>query len=152
IKGRRGRTAPNTHTDSGGPAPQGQAAVPGNGPGRSRYAFVPRSVASRKAPGSPPRWEGPVRFGSRPGRGVGRWLLVVVAVRRGSAAPWDDASASSPHYLRQLRADLVGPPTHRRAAAWSVAPPQSKEVGRGRRPIKASGCRGCGQRHTGADL
>src|SRR5262252_6283510 len=94
----------------------------GTNPGRSRYASVPRSVASREAPGSPPRREGPVRFGSRLGRVVGRWLLVVVAVRRGSGGPWDGASASSPYSLRQLRVDLVGPPTHRRAAAWSVGP------------------------------
>src|SRR5262249_24720506 len=30
--GGRGRAAPNTPADSGGPAPRGQAAVPGNGP------------------------------------------------------------------------------------------------------------------------
>ena len=43
-------------------------------PGRSRYSFVPKPVAIRKAAGSSPPGERPVRYGSRPGRVVGRFL------------------------------------------------------------------------------
>ena len=48
----------------------------GTSPGRSRYSFVPGPVASRKTAGSSPPRERPVRQGSRPGRVVGRCLLL----------------------------------------------------------------------------
>src|SRR5262249_10740412 len=106
----RGRAAPNTHADSGGPAPQGQAAVPGPSPGRSRYASVPSSVAIQRATGSPPPREGPVRHGSRVGRVVRRFLLLRVRGLAGVGRTWDGAWAPSPYSLRQPRADLVLPP------------------------------------------
>jgi hypothetical protein len=68
------------------------------------------------------------------------------AVRRGSGGPGDGASASSPHSLRQRHADLVSspdPPTGR----GLVGPPRTVTSRRGRRPIKPSGCRGCGPGH-----
>ena len=113
-------------------------------PGRSRYSFVPGPVAIRRSTGSPRRSEGPVWLGSRAGRVVGRFLLRG-APRRGSGGPWDDASASSPFTLRQPRLiSLVPRPT---AAAWPGTPRRTDEGGRGRRPLQATGCRGCGPGH-----
>ena len=121
----------------------------GQRPDRSRYAFVPDSVASRTSAGSPSPRKGPVRHGSRAGRVVGRCLLL-----RGAAAGvgWtgEGASAPSPFSLRQLRADLACPPTHRRGVARCTT--ADGKSGRGRRPIKPSGCRGCGPGHATADL
>ena len=59
------RTAPNTHTDSGGPASQGQAAVPGTRPGRSRYAYVPSIAAIQRSDWLTPQKERPVPIGMR---------------------------------------------------------------------------------------
>src|SRR5262249_22579864 len=80
----RGRAAPNTHADSGGPAPRGQAAVPGTSPGRSRYAGVPSSVAIQTAAGSPPRGRGQVGPAHGGGGSSGACSSFGVAVRRGS--------------------------------------------------------------------
>jgi len=114
-------------------------------PGRSRYSFVPGSVAIRSSAGSPPRRKGPVRHGSRAGRVVRRSPPSSGALWRGSGGPWDDASASSPSYVGQRHADPVRPPTHRRGAARCAT--ADSRSGRGRRPIKAAGCRGCGPGH-----
>jgi len=155
IGGRRGpwpqaqrRAAPNSHADSGGPAPQGQAAVPGTGP--RPVPILMRSPArghSRSGGLTSPR-EGPVRPGSRRGRVVRRCLLLF---RGGGPAgvgrTWDGASAPSPQQWRRPRADLVWPPDPPPGRGVAVGHRGSVEVGRGRRPIKASGCRGCGRGH-----
>src|SRR5262249_41445594 len=72
----RGRAAPNTHADSGGPAPRNRAAVPGTVP-----RPVPILIGSQRRGHSRVRRahlprEGPVRPGSRSGRGVRRFLLL----------------------------------------------------------------------------
>ena len=92
-----------------------------------------------------PEGEGPVRLGSRTGRVVRRFLLLRSAPAGvGGTRGW--CFGTKPVYLRQRHADLVRPPTHRRGAArwWATADGQG---GHGRRPIKASGCRGCGPGH-----
>src|SRR5438874_8036807 len=68
----------------------------GRRPGRSRYAWVPDSVAIRGCDGLTPRTERPVRPGSRAGRVVGRSLLFFRGAAAGVGWTWDDASASSP--------------------------------------------------------
>ena len=82
----------------------------GTSPGRSRYAFVPSSVAIQKAAGSPPRREGPVRHGSRAGRVVRQFLLRRGCGPAGVGGTGDGASAPSPYSVRQPRADLVSSP------------------------------------------
>ena len=57
----RGRAAPNTHADSGGPAPRGQAAVPGNKPRPVPILIRSRSRGHSRAAGSSPPRERPVR-------------------------------------------------------------------------------------------
>jgi hypothetical protein len=97
--------------------------------------------------------EGRVQLGSAHGRGGPSGVSsLVVAVRRGSGGLWGGASAPSPQQVRQLRADLAWSPdpppgrglVRRTTAVWS-------ESGRGRRPIKAAGCRGYGRGHPSAD-
>ena len=83
----------------------------GTSPGRSRYSFVPDAVASRKTAGSSPPRERPVRQGSRPGRVVGRSLLLLGPRSGGGRvdvgmAPWRQARTP----LRRPRADLVTSP------------------------------------------
>ncbi len=99
----QGRAAPNTHADSGAPAPRGQAAVPGTRPSRSRYSFVPgfAAIQERRAH----LLQGRVQFGKAHGWGgsSGDSSFLAAAVRRGSGGLWDDASASSPHSWRRPR-------------------------------------------------
>jgi len=145
------RAAPNTHADSGGPTPQGRAAVPGNKPRPVPILIRSRHRGHSKAAGSSPQGRG--QLGTAHGRGgsSGDGSFFVAAARRGSGGHWDGASAPSPYSLRQPRADLVsspGPPPGRRPV---TAPRSAGQVGRGRRPIKASGCRGCGPGLTRAD-
>ena len=88
----------------------------GTSPGRSRYSFVPGVVAIRKAAGSSPPRERPVRQGSRPGRVVRRFPPVGSRGSAGVGWTWDGASAPSPYCVRRPRADLVAspdPPPHR---------------------------------------
>src|SRR5262245_66476014 len=77
------RAAPNTHADSGGPAPQSKAAVPGtvSRPVPMRVRSRPRGQS--KCDGLTSSGEGPVWHGSRAGRVVGRFLLFL-----GPAAGW----------------------------------------------------------------
>jgi hypothetical protein len=78
-------------------------------PGRSRYSFVPGSVAIRRATGSPPQPEGPVRPGSRTGRVVRRSSFSGgAAAGVGWTLGW--CFGTKPVSLRQLRADLVVSP------------------------------------------
>jgi hypothetical protein len=110
-------------------------------PGRSRYTYVPGSAAIRSSAGSPPQGEGPVRPGSRTGRVVRRSLLP-----RGAAAGvgWTVGwcLGTKPVFLGQRHADPVRPPTRLRGVArWTTTDGRS---GHGRRPIKATGYRGCG--------
>ena len=131
---RKGRAAPNTHADSGGPAPQSRAAVPGNG--------VPAGPDTRSFPAPWPfkvrrahlrKRKGPVWHGSQAGRVVGRFLLRG-ALRRGSGGPRDDASASSPFQLRQPRLiSFVPRPT---AAAWPAATRRTMKAGAAGVPSK----------------
>ena len=117
----------------------------GQRPGRSRYAFVPDAVAIRRSTGSLP--QGRVQLGRAHGRGGSSgdssfsWAL-----RRGSGGFWESASALNPLTLGQLRLIPFNPPTHLRGAARTDTADQ-KVSGRGRRPIKAAGCRGCGRGH-----
>src|SRR5262245_41387982 len=73
------RAAPNTHADSGGPAPQSKAAVPGtvSRPVPMRVRSRPRGQS--KCDGLTSSGEGPVWHGSRAGRVVGRFLLFLGA-------------------------------------------------------------------------
>jgi hypothetical protein len=120
----RGRAAPNTHADSGGPAPQGQAAVPGvesrpvpirirsrlRGHSKSGGLTSPRGGAS-----SARLTGGAGRPAIPPPRGCGP---------AGAGGTWAGASAPSPYTVRQPRADLVsspGPPPGR----GPVGPPRS---------------------------
>ena len=143
------RTAPNSHADSGGPASQGRAAVPGTRPGRSRYSCVPSSAAIQKSDWLTPRGERPVRFGWRLGRIVrAKTPRITVAVWRGSGGRWD-GHWPSPSPLGQPSAEPVCSPTHRRTAAHfsnrrgrnSRARPASPQDGRmpGRSLTPASG-------------
>lgn len=109
-----GRAAPNTHADSGGPAPQSRAAVPGMAPRPVPILVGARPRGHSKSAGSPPLGEGPVWLGSRAGRVVGR-LLLCRGGPAGAGGTWDGTLVPSPHYLRQLRADLAVSPAHRRA-------------------------------------
>lgn len=111
-------------------------------PGRSRYSFVPGSVAIRRSTGSPPQAEGSSLARLTGGAGRRAFPPPPGAPRRGSGGPWDGASAPSPFYLGQRHADPVRPPTHRRGAARCTT--ADGNCGSGRRPIKATGCRGCG--------
>jgi hypothetical protein len=117
-------------------------------PGRSRSSFVPRPVASQGAAGSLPRREGPVRHGSRRGPVVRRFLLLRGGGPAGVGRTWDGASAPSPYARRPRRADLASSPQPTagpRPGRWTTA--VHREVGRGRRPIKAAGCRGDDRGH-----
>jgi hypothetical protein len=150
-EGRR-RAAPNTHADSGSPASQGRAAVPGNKPpaGPDTHSFpAPWPFNSGGLSSSRER---PVRQGSRAGRIVRRYSSSLgAAVWRGSGGPWGGASAPSPDSVRQLHADLVlspDPPPGRRPMTGHRGQGSNR---RGRRPIKASGCRDYGPGHTRAD-
>ncbi len=97
--------------------------------------------------------QGRGQLGSAHGRGgsSGVSSSVGAALRQGSGGPgmvlWHQARNPGDSF----RLISSGPPTHRRSAAryWHRG---QKKSGRGRRPIKASGCRGCGQGHTRADL
>jgi len=82
----------------------------GQCPGRSRYSWVPGTVAIRQCVGLTPRKECPVRPGSRSGRVVRRLLLFSAALRWGSGGFWESASARNPFTLGQLRADPVQSP------------------------------------------
>jgi hypothetical protein len=123
----------------------------GQRPGRSRYSFVPHSVAIQK------RQAHLLEGGSRSARltaGAGRqakFLLLRSGGPAGVGRTWDGASAPSPYSLRQLRADLVLSPDPPPGRGPDVDHRGRQEGGRGRRPIKASGCRGYGPGHTGAD-
>jgi hypothetical protein len=110
------RAAPNTHADSGGPTPQSRAAVPGTVSRPVPILIRSRLRGQSKTTGSPPQGEGPVRQGSRAGRVVRRAFLLLRGAVAGVGETWEGASAPSPYYLRQPRADLVSPPTHRRGA------------------------------------
>jgi hypothetical protein len=112
------RAAPNSHADSGGPAPQGRAAVPGAGPGRSRYSSVPGPAASRKAAGSPPGGGG--QLGTAHGRG-------------GSSG-----DPSSRHRGRQ--ASRARPASHQSGGLPGLRP---RTPGRARGPV-AIRCHRCG--------
>ena len=142
------RAAPNTHADSGGPAPQNRAAVPGSAPRPVPILVRSRPVAIRSAAGSPPRAEGASL--ARLTGGAGRRAFPPSwGAAAGVGWTWDGASAPSPFSLRQPRADLVCPPTHRRGVARCAT--ADGPSGRGRRPINPSGCRGCGPGHAPAD-
>src|SRR5262245_46460483 len=91
-----GRAAPNTHADSGGPAPRSGAAVPGTVP-----RPVPILIRSRPRGHSKVGGLTPAREGSRLARltgGAGRRAFPPScgALRRGAGGPRDDAYASSP--------------------------------------------------------
>src|SRR5262245_48811293 len=102
-------------------------------PGRSRYSFVPGSVAIRSSTGSPPQAEGSSL--ARLTGGAGRQAF---PPSRGAAAgvgwTWDGASAPSPYSLRQLRLiSFVPRPT---AAAWPDAPRRTVKAGAAGVPSK----------------
>src|SRR5262245_52889591 len=71
----RRRAAPNTHADSGGPAPQSRAAVPGSAPWPVPILVRSRLRGHSKCDGLTSLAEGPVRHSSRAGRVVRRFLL-----------------------------------------------------------------------------
>ena len=140
----KGRTAPNTHADSGGPTPQNRAAVPGAVSRPVPILMRSRLRGHSKAAGSPPRRGGASLV--RLTVGAGRQALPPSsgALWWGSGGPWDGASAPSPLSLRQLRLISLRPPTHLRSV-WSTT--ADRRCGHGRRPIKAAGYRGCGPEH-----
>ena len=135
------------------PSPAGSSGCAGSTvpAGPDTHSF-PVSWPLEKRRAHLPRRVGPVRHGSRRGRSVRRFLLFEGCGPAGVGRTWDGALAPSPCSVRQPRADLVsspGPPAGRRPVGLTTAVGQ--QVGRGRRPIKASGCRGCGRGHTRAD-
>ena len=108
----------------------------GQCPGRSRYSFVPGSVAIRKCGELTPRRECPVRPGSRSGRVVRRLLLVLgAALRWGSGGFWEGASAPSPLPWDSFALSPFDPPTHLRGAADTDTADQT-EVGTAGVPSK----------------
>jgi hypothetical protein len=134
------RTAPNSHADSGSPASQGQAAVPGSCPGRSRYSYVPKVAAIQKSDWLTPQRERPVRHGWRLGRIV-RAITSLhsrVAVWRGSAGR-GMAIGQARYALGQRYAEpaIVPRPTGRPRSLYATTAVEI--VGGGRRPIKPSG-------------
>jgi hypothetical protein len=120
-------------------------------PGRSRYSFVPRLVATRRATGSPP--ERRVQLGTAHDGGGASGVFLHCAGRgpAGVGRTTGMTSGSSPYSVRQLHADLVGGPRPTGGPRPGRSDQRGRQVGRGRRPLKASGCRGCGPGHTGAD-
>ena len=133
------RTAPNRHADSGGPAPQGRAAVPGNLPwpvpihrrsllrrqSKKRLAHSPKGASRsvRLTAGADRPGDFSVTHGSRSGGG-----------REDVGMAKSQARSS----LGQRHADPVCPPTHRRTATC-LATTAVEICGGGRRPIKAAG-------------
>jgi hypothetical protein len=110
------RTAPNTHADSGGPASQGRAAVPGNLPWPVPIRSRSRHRGHSKATGS--LRERSVPFGKARGRGgssVRRLLWITGRAPAGVGRIWD-GHWPSPFSRGQRHADPVCPPTHR----WSA--------------------------------
>jgi hypothetical protein len=120
----RGRAAPNTHADSGGPAPQGQAAVPG-------AVSRPVPILIRSRPRGPSKTGGlissgerPVRHGSRAGRVVRRFLLVGAAARRGSGGLGMVLRHQARTHGDSLALISFRPPAHR-LGHGPVGPPRS---------------------------
>ena len=129
------RTAPNTHADSGGPAPQSRAPVPGTVSWPVPILVRARLRGQSKAAGSPP--PGRVQFGTAHGRGGSSGdSSFLGALRWGSGGPWDDASASSPYSLRQPCADLVLSPDPPPGRAPRHGPPRSVRWGAAGVPSK----------------
>ncbi len=89
----------------------------GQSPGRSRYAFVPGSVAIQVCDGLSPRREGPVRPGSRAGRVVRRLLLFAGGAAARGRVDLGRCLGTKPVTLGQLHAEPVCSPTHPRGAA-----------------------------------
>lgn len=88
-----------------------------------------------------------VQLGRAHGRGgsSGDCSCLRAALRRGSGGPWAGASAPSPLPWDSFTlSPFVPRPT---SAAWPIRAPRCERSGHGRRPIKASGCRGCGPGH-----
>ena len=127
----------------------------------------PGGCAGEPAPAGPdtPSFPGPWPFKKRrahPPQGGGQlgrahgWggssgdgLLLRGAARRGSGGLGMVLRHQARTHGGSVPLTSFRPPTHRRAAA--PASHRSQEVGRGRRPIQASGCRGCGRGPTRAD-
>src|SRR5262245_12940397 len=106
----------------------------GTSPGRSRYAFVPGSVATRIATGSLPNESVPLGRAHGRGGSSGVSFRSSGAPRRGSGEPWDGASAPSPFTWDSLVLSPFGPrPT---AAAPPVLHRESEVAGTAGVPSK----------------
>jgi hypothetical protein len=140
----KGRAAPNTHADSGGPAPQNRAAVPGT-VSRPVPILVRSRLRGHSKYGGLTSASGRGQFGTAHGRGGSSG---VSSFFRGAAAGvgwtlrW--CFGTKPVITETASADLACPPTHRRGVARYTTDGRS---GSGRRPIQATGCRGCGPGH-----
>ena len=161
----RGRAAPNTHADSGGPAPRGKAAVPGNqAPAGPDTHSCPMPWPVEKTAGSSPPRERPVRQGFTAGagrraippsfvgrgpEGVGRTLgwrqgakpvLLETASRRSRLVP-RPAPGPRPGRVapRTERAGAAGVPSNRRAAGVAA-----KDIPERTRGPMTSVCHRCG--------
>jgi len=143
----RGRAAPNTHADSGGPTRQGRAAVPGTAP-----QPVPIRIRSRRRGHSKVRRalspKGESRSAGLTG-GAGRPATPPI-LRRRCGGGRGDLGRVLRHRARfnwdSFALSPSAPPTRLRGAArMSTADP--KVCGHGRRPIQAAGCRGYGRGH-----
>jgi hypothetical protein len=137
------RTAPNTHADSGGPTPEASSGCARElalaGPDTHAFPASPPF----KSDWLTPRKECPVRHGWRLGRIVRAKSPVDHGSRSGGGREdvgWPTARA--PFSLGQRHADpaLVPRPSGGPRPAYTTT---AVEIdGRGRRPIKASGCLG----------
>jgi hypothetical protein len=110
------RTAPNSHADSGGPASQGQAAVPGNLPWPVPILLGSQQRRHSKYDWLAPQRERPVRHGWRLGRIVRANTPVLCGSRSGGGREDMGWPLAKPVFLGQRYADPVCPPTHRRIA------------------------------------
>jgi hypothetical protein len=117
--------------------------------GPDTYSFPapwPFEVAAGSLPG------GGVPFGRAHGRGgsSGDASWSGAALWRGSGGLWDVASAASPLPWDSVTlSPLVPRPTPAAPRVVHTAVP--RRSGHGRRPIQASGCRGCGRGHPNTD-
>jgi hypothetical protein len=132
-----GRAAPNTHADSGGPAPGNRAAVPGSVPRPVPIRIRSRHRGHSKIDGLTLSRECPVRPGSRAGRVVRRFLLPG-ALRRGSGGTLGGCLGTEPVILGQLHAEpiqlprptIAAPPVICTAVQKQRARPASHQNGR----------------------
>jgi hypothetical protein len=130
------RAAPHSHADSGGPAPRGPAAVPGNKP-RPVPILVRSHARGHSKGGGLTSAEGGASS-ARLTAGAGRQAMFLLrgCGPAGVGRTWDGASAPSPYSVRQPCADLVSSPDPPPGRGPVTAPRSAKESGAAGVPSK----------------